>query len=136
MEEKVIQEIGYKEGVFEINPNNIGNCKSFEEVERQLLDSMAWVKTSRTDEGKCSSLTMALFVGGFGKCITKDYFIKILEFVNLDWEVFEKYIIDCRKKTWLIVTTFWFDTLNFKNYLQSEEYVESKIEELKKERKK
>jgi len=126
-----ISKIGYKQGIFQLNPNNLGRHKTFKDCENDFLSFLESVREERNVEKKCSMLIFSCFVGGFGSYITKEYFIKLLEYVDLDWEFFESQIIQIRKVRCLSLQTFWFDTLTFKTFKECEDYINLKFKDLK-----
>jgi len=106
----------YKYGVIEFNPDNMWGAKSFDDMEN---DFAYWINDARlkqTEKEKFNALNMVMGMLGCGNLITKEAFIKILNFVEIDYEVFEKYILDLRKHNcgW---NTFWFDTLKIEDRL-------------------
>jgi hypothetical protein len=133
----MLDKFGYKKGVYYFNKNNIGSIPNFGEAEEFFLSQLNRIKNESTDYEKCISLEICLFCGGFGEAITKEHFIKILEYIDLDWEVFEKFILDTRRKkiNGNIMTGLWFDTLNMETFQESSDYVKRRMDELSKESK-
>jgi hypothetical protein len=119
---------GFKIGFFENNPNRFGNLSN-DEIENVFNHSIIEISNLKNQFEKCSKLNVLLFVGGLGVCISKDFFIKLLEFIDLDYEVFERFILLNNKKNYLKIQSLWFPALKFRTFYEANFFVENEIKQ-------
>lgn len=81
----------YKIGVMELNPNNLMEAENFDDAEGLAIYSLTQIKDEEEVKSKCSllDLLMRLTIGNW---ITMESFIEILDYIGLDYVIFEDYV--------------------------------------------
>lgn len=120
----------FKLGIYEINPDNLSGCKSWEEIWEDISNQIDLIKLEKNELERCRKL--AIFLGmSIGKAITRKTLIRILEYLNIDYEVFEKHILETEEYDALGILTFWFHSLDCLTYIEAIKKCEELFEQLK-----
>lgn len=105
--------------VFQINPNNLMNAKTFNELEEAFYILMQQLKRESSIYSRVSSFIFYMDLS-VGYWITWDYLIDLLEYLDLSIQDIENFILFCKKtKTWNI------------NKISCEWYLKLKVQHIK-----
>lgn len=108
----------FKLGIYEFNPDNFYGCKSWEEVWEDISTQIDFISLEKNELERCKRL--AIFLGmSFGEAITKEAFIRILKYLKIDYNVFEKHILETEECDVLGILTFWFHSLDCSTYIEA-----------------
>jgi hypothetical protein len=127
---EIIKKIDYKNGVYYFNDENLGNFRDNDELHEYFLNGLDRVKNIKNDYKKALSLSTHMFLT-LGKCITRSYFNKVLDYVELDYEFFIKYVERCYVQNIKCVccSLWWFDTIDMDTFQEATNYVDKKFKE-------